>query len=121
MDRILTEIVYIVFQVLKVLLIKICKIVLRNKNFYFLLFLLVFTSADIIFHKVLELRSTLSEKKIFVTHFPFLMDSLKPLQPPPTPHPNSQNPLTMTKVFVNATLTYHGFSRLLCYNDARKN
>ena len=113
MDRILTEIVYIVFQVLKVLLIKICKIVLRNKNFYSLLFLLVFTSADIIFHKVLELRSTLSEKKIFVTHFPFLMDSLKPLQPPPTPHPNSQNPLTMTKVFCQCYLNLSRFFKII--------
>ena len=46
--------------------------------FYFLLFLLAFTSADIIFHKFLELHSTLSEKKIFVANFPFLTDSLKP-------------------------------------------
>ena len=40
--------------------------------FYLLLFLLAFTSADIIFHKFLELHSTLSEKKIFVTNFSFL-------------------------------------------------
>ena len=87
--------------------------------FYFLLFLLTFTSsADIIFHKFLELHSALSEKKIFVTNFPFLTDSLKP-QPP---HPlNSQNPLSLTKVFCQCSLTYHGFSRLLCYDDARKN
>ena len=38
---------YIVFRVLKVLLIKVCKL---------------FIAADIIFHKVLELHSTLSEK-----------------------------------------------------------
>ena len=42
-----------------------------------LLFLLAFASADIIFHKFLELHSTLSEKKIFVMNFPFLTDSLK--------------------------------------------
>ena len=39
--------------------------------------LLAFTLADIIFHKFLELHSTLPEKKIFVTNFPFLMDLLK--------------------------------------------
>ena len=43
-----------------------------TKIFYLLLFLLAFTSADIIFHKFLELHSTLSEKKIFVTNFSFL-------------------------------------------------
>ena len=60
MDRTLTRTFYIVFQVLKVLLIKICKIqpldLLLNKAL-----LLAFTSADIIFHKFLELYSTLSE------------------------------------------------------------
>ena len=44
--------------------------------FYFWLFLLgvalAFTSADIIFQKFLELHSTLSEKQIFSTNFPFL-------------------------------------------------
>ena len=52
--------------------------------FYFLLFLLAFTSADIIFHKFLELHSTLSENNVFVTNFPFITDSLKlpPLPPP---------------------------------------
>ena len=43
-----------------------------------MLFLLAFISADIIFHTFLELHSTLFEKKIFVSNFPFLMDSLKP-------------------------------------------
>ena len=52
---------YIVFQVLKVRLIKVCKI--NHHIFYFLLFLLAFTSVDIIFHKCLELHSTLSEKR----------------------------------------------------------
>ena len=50
--------------------------------FYFLLFYISF-SADIIFHKFLELHSTLSEKKkILVMNFPFLTDSLKPSQFP---------------------------------------
>ena len=39
-------------------------------------FMLAFTSEDIIFHKFLELHSTLSEKKIFVTHFSFFTDSM---------------------------------------------
>ena len=74
---------YILFQVLKELPIKICKI--NPLDLLFLIVLLAFTSADIIFHKFLELHSTLSEKKIFVTNFPYLMDSLKPLTPPPPP------------------------------------
>ena len=64
----------IVFQVLKVSLIKICKIQPPD-----LLFLVVFISFYIIsryhFHKFLELDLTLSEKKIFVTNFAFLKDS----------------------------------------------
>ena len=69
--------------------------------FYFLLFLLAFTSADIIFHKVLELHPTLSEKKIFVTNFPFLMDSLKPPQPL-----IDEKPLSSTKVFLPGSLIH---------------
>ena len=69
---------YIVFQVLKVLLIKICKIqsldllfiVVFNLLLSFYL-LLAFTIADIIFHKFLKLHSELSEKNIFVTIFLF--------------------------------------------------
>ena len=63
----------------KVPLIKIYKI--NHQIFYLLLFYIVF-SADIIFHKFLELHSTLSEKTIFVKNFLFLTDSLKP--PPPS-------------------------------------
>ena len=37
------------------------------------MFLLAFTSAVIIFDKLIELHSTLSEKKIFVMNFPFSM------------------------------------------------
>ena len=57
---------YIVFQVLKVLLIKISKI--RPPDLLFLVFLLGFTLADIISHKFLELHQYLPEK-IFVTIF----------------------------------------------------
>ena len=49
---------------------EICKI--EPPDLYFLLFLLAFiTPADTIFHKYLELHSTLSEKKTFVTNLPF--------------------------------------------------
>ena len=41
----------------------------------------VFTSANIIFQKFLELHSNLSEKKIFVTNFPFLMHLVNPATP----------------------------------------
>ena len=71
---------YILFKVLKVPLIKICKIQPPHLLFLVVFVLLAFTSADIIFHKFLELHSTLSEKN-FITSFPFLTDSLKP----PTP------------------------------------
>ena len=40
---------------------------------------LTFMSADIIFHKFLELHSTLTEKKDFCHKFSFLTDWLKPL------------------------------------------
>ena len=117
MDRILIKILYIVFQVLKVLLKNICKIQSLD-----LLFLVVFISFYIsryhIFHRFLELHSTLSEKKIFVKDFSFLTDSLKPSPLQPL---TSQNPLSVTNVFCQCSLTYHGFSRLLGYDDAKKN
>ena len=57
---------YIICQVLKVLLIKICKIEPPD-----LLLLFLLASADIIFYNFLELHSTLSQKKIFITIFLF--------------------------------------------------
>ena len=71
---------YFVFQVLKVRVIKICKMQpLGVRDLLFLVYIdvLDFISANIIFHKYLELHSTLSEKKIFVTNFAFLTDLLK--------------------------------------------
>ena len=41
-----------------------------------MLFVLAFTSADIIFHTFLKLHSALSEKKILIPNFPFLTDTL---------------------------------------------
>ena len=54
-------------------------------------------------------------KKDFVTNFSFLKESLN------FPHfLNSQSPLSVTKVLYQCSLnvTYHVFSRLLCYDDA---
>ena len=74
---------YIVFQVLKLFLIKKYNIELVKQFLYFLLFYITpaFTSADIIFYNFLEPNPTFSEKKIFATNFNFLIDSLKPLNP----------------------------------------
>ena len=67
---------YIVFQALRVVLKEICKIQPPNRLFQFVFFILTFISADIIFHKFLELYLTLSEKNIFATNFSLLTDSL---------------------------------------------
>ena len=69
---------------------------------------LVFTSADIIFHKFLELHSTLSEVKTFVANFSsgFTNDPPPlPLSPHATRQPytlNGKNLPKMTKVFVDS-------------------
>ena len=76
MDRILTKFFYIVLQVLKVLFIKICKI--QSLDLLFVVVFIGFYISRYHFDNFLELHSTLSEKKFFVTNFPFLMDSLKP-------------------------------------------
>ena len=65
-------------------------------------FILVFISADIIFHKFLELHSTYEKKKIFVTNFSFLTDySLKP--PTPTSHSSKSS---KDCLFVCSLITY---------------
>ena len=65
-----THLFYIVFQGLKVLT---CHKNLQDTptRSFISCFILAFTSADIIFVKFLELNSTLSEKEILVTNFPF--------------------------------------------------
>ena len=70
------------FQVLKVLLIKVCKM---QPLELFLVIFVAFTSEDIIFHMVLELHSTLSEKyKIDFCHkFSFFNRFTQPPSPPP--------------------------------------
>ena len=98
---------------------KICKIQSLD-----LLFLVIFISFYITSTDILELHSTLSEKKIFVTNFAFLTDPLNTQPPPPLQHTHHhhhhQNPLSVTKVFCQYSKLYHGFSRSLCYDDARK-
>ena len=73
MDRIPTKIKWKFWRYLTVFLIQNFKIQPRSSIsccFYYQAFT---SSADIVFCKFLELHSTLSEKNIFVTNFPFLM------------------------------------------------
>ena len=78
MDRILTKIFYIVFQVLKVLLIKICKI--QSLDLLFLVVFISFYISRYHFSQVFRTSFNIIWKKIFVTNFPFLTDSLNPSQ-----------------------------------------
>ena len=90
---------YIIFQVLKVLLIKICMIEPPDLLFS-IAFISFYISRYHFFHKFLELHSTLSEKSIFIMNFPFLFRFTETL-----PHPlNGQNPLSMTKAFCPCSL-----------------
>ena len=89
-----TPTVYIVFQVLKVLLTKNCKI--SHQIFYFLL---LYISVYISRHHFSQMFRTVFNiigKKDFFMNFPFLMNSIKP----PTLHAlNGQNWISVTKVF----------------------
>ena len=89
---------YILFQVLKVLLIKICKIHLAD-----LLFLVVFISFYIsryqFFLQMFRTSFNIIWKKDFCHKFSFFNGSTQ------TPHPlNAQNLLSMTKVFSQFSL-----------------
>ena len=74
-----------------------------HQIFYFLLFLLAFTSTDVIsvFSYIFRTSFNIMWKNIFVTNFPFLIDSFKA----PTPWLNCQNLISMTKVFCRCSLT----------------
>ena len=94
---------YTVFQVLEVLLIKICKIQPLD-----LLFLVIFISFYINryhFSQIFKTSFSIIWKKDFCQNFPFLMESLKL----PTPL-NNQNLLSMTRVFCRCSLT----KKILC-------
>ena len=114
LDRILTKLFYIVFQVLKVLLIKICKIQSLD-----LLFLVVFISFYIsrYFSQVFRTSFNIIWKKDFCHKFSFF-DGFTTSHHHPF---NQQNPLSVTSFLSMLLPTYHGFSRLLCYDDTRKN
>ena len=69
-----------------------------------------FVVGDIVFYKILELHSTLPEKR-FLSHFPFLTDLLKP------PHPlSSQNLSSLTKFFCWCSLMFFGIPIFLLLN-----
>ena len=117
MDRILTKFTTLCFKFWKYIpLIKICKTQSLD-----LLFLTVFISFYISRHhfsQVFRTSFNIIWKKDFRLKFSFF----NRLTQTPTLHPlSSQNPLSVTKVFCQCSLTYHAFSRLLCYDDARKN
>ena len=63
------------FQFLKVLLIKICKI--QSLDPLFIVVFISFYISRYNFYEFLQLHSTLSEKKIFFTNFLFLTDFFK--------------------------------------------
>ena len=105
---------YIVFQVLNIHLIKICKIEPPD-----LLFLVVFTSfyvsRYIIFHKFSELHSILSVKKIFVTDFLFNGFTQNP-------HPlNGQNLLSVTKFCCRCSRKIYNKQKNLYVETAKVN
>ena len=98
---------YVVFQVLDVFLIRICKIKPLDLLFLFLFLLLVFTSAV----QISRTSFNIIWKKIFVTNFPFLASLLK------SPHPfNGQNMLSLTvfKAFVDCSLILFLLIFFLC-------
>ena len=88
-----------------------------------LLFLVIFISFYIsrYFSQVVELHSTLSEKKFFFRdRFSFLTDSLNTHPTPFHHHPlNSQNPLSATKVFSQCSLTYQDYYAMMVLGRTR--
>ena len=99
---------YIIFQVLKVLLIKICKSHQNHQSFYLLLhafisfYILHQHSRYSFFRKFLIFENFIQHfltKNIFVTNFPFLMTSLAPPPQFPDPPISQPNLLSVTKVF----------------------
>ena len=86
-------------QVLKVLLIKICKI--QSPDLLFLFVFISFCVSSYYFSKTFRTSFNNIRKNIFITNFSFSMDSLR------SPHPlNSRNPLNVTKVFCQCSLSH---------------
>ena len=91
----------LVFQVLKVRLIKICKI--EPPDLLFLVPFISFYISRYHFSQIFRNSFRIIRKKIFRHEFSFLTDSLNP--PPASPHPlNGQGPLSVTKVFCRCSL-----------------
>ena len=79
-----TRFFYIIFQVLKILLIKMYKI--SHQFFYFLFFYFSFYISRYNFFTNFRIPFKIIGKKIFVTNFRFLTDSLKHSNSPFPPH-----------------------------------
>ena len=112
MDRTLSKTFYIVFQVLKVLLIKICKI--QPLDLLFLVAFISFYISRYHFSQVFRTSFNIIWKKDFRHKFSFFNRFTQA----PTLILLTANPLSVRKVFRQCSLTYHDFSRLLCYYDA---
>ena len=101
------------FKVLKVLAIKICKI--QPLDLLFLVFFISFYISRYHFSHVFRTSFNIIWKKDFRHKFSFFNGFTQPL------HPTlPQNLLSETKVFCWCSLTYYGFSRLLCYDDTKE-
>ena len=100
---------------------KISKI--QSLDLLFLVVFMVFISFYIsrYFSQVFRTSFNIIWRKDFCHKFSFFNGLI---QPPPSTHHhplNSQNPLSMIILFCQCSLTDHDFSRLLCYDNARRN
>ena len=96
---------WLVFQILKVRLIKICKI--ETPDLLFLVAFISFYISRYHFSQIFCNSFLIIRKKNFRHRFSFLTDL--PTQNPPSPSPhalNSQNPLSVTKVFCRCSLIW---------------
>ena len=104
MDRIITNILYIVFQVLKVLLIKICE--MQSLDVLFLVVFISFYISRYNFSHVFRTSFNIIWKKDFRRKFSFFNGFTQT----PTPLPPWQPKFaSVTNAFCQCSLTYHGF------------